>query len=119
MSEPEFPEARPAAASRPLAARSAPAGASARECAVLHVVRGAQRADELGHVAEALSVKIPGDPRVDRLADHRVVEQRGADAYRGGAGDDELQRIVSGGDAALPDDGDTVGARHLVHLMHL
>src|SRR6202022_5110252 len=93
--------------------------ASARERAVLRVARGAQRADELGHVAEAVCAQVRGDSLVDGPADQGVVEQRRADADRGGAGDDELQRIVDGGDAALPDDRDIVEARHLVHLMHL
>src|SRR5205807_7768064 len=94
-------------------------GSSAGERAVLEVRRGAQRPDELRDAREALRPEVLGDALIDRLADHGVVEERRADADRGGAGNQELQRIARARDAALADDRNAVRARHLVHLAHL
>src|SRR5256884_5373405 len=94
-------------------------GSSAGERAVPEVRRGAQRPDELRDAREALRPEVLGDALIDRLADHGVVEERRADADRGGAGNQELQRIARTRDAALADDRNAVRVRHLVHLAHL
>src|SRR5436190_24320492 len=78
-------------------------GSSAGERAVLEVRRGAQRPDELRDAREALRPEVLGDTLIDRLADHGVVEERRPDADRGGAGNQELQRIARTRDAALAD----------------
>src|SRR6185312_13768597 len=115
------PRATASTAARPAASgvlfiRSPPPGRAAGlagDRTILSLVGCSQRADELSHVFETLGTQIVGDPLVDALAHHGVVEQRRAHPDCGGAGDDELERVVGAGDAALADDRDAVRAGDL------
>src|SRR5690606_16911287 len=68
---------------------------------------------------ETVPLEILGDAGIDLRADERVVEQCRAHADRGGAGDEELERILRRADAALADDGYLVPAGDFVHLVDL
>src|SRR5262245_37461276 len=67
---------------------------------------------------EAVLAQIILDPGIDLHRCERVVEQRGAEAYRRRAREHELERVVRRLDAALPDDWDAALAALLVDLMH-
>ena len=53
------------------------------------------------------------------MAGERIVEQRGANADRRGAGDNEFQRVCSGDTPALTDDRNIFRSGNLVYLLYL
>src|SRR5688572_16950005 len=79
---------------------------------------GVDAADEIRDAREAVLAQIVLDPGVDLHGRERVVEQRGAEAYRRRAREHELERVVRRLDAALADDRDAALAALLVDLMH-
>jgi hypothetical protein len=66
-----------------------------------------------------VGTQIAEDAPVDDGADERVVEERGADAYRCGAGDEEFNGVFGAGDAPLADHRDAVWLADLIDLVDL
>ena len=64
-------------------------------------------------VVEPVPLEIVAEPVQDALVDAGVDEVRGADLHRAAARDQELERVLGGGDAADPDHRDLDRARRL------
>ena len=78
---------------------------------------GLQRTDQTTYIINIVATHVVDQTSVNSLAYQRVIEQRGANAYGTGAGNQELQSILRATDPSLPDDWNRMRARHLVNLM--